>query len=136
VCDRICERVQAYRRSSEGTAPQAAKDQATTRLVRLIRDLRQRHKELQSLADAPSSDHEAARRKRECLKQRQACAFEINLVLAERGEMDLIAELEKLAAEKKIERLEAYLAAPGTTVAPAAGPPPAGVTRGPAAGRA
>jgi hypothetical protein len=74
----------------------------------LLDELRMHHEGYQQASENSSASEE----KRACREQRQSCVLWINVSLAEVGELDLINELEKLSFERRIKRLEEYLATP------------------------
>jgi hypothetical protein len=57
-----------------------------------------------------SEDPKRQLSKRDFREQRQACVLWINVLLAEVGEVDLVNELQKMSFERRIQRLEEYLA--------------------------
>jgi hypothetical protein len=110
LCERICERVHQHRHELEGAAPEAAQVDHRARLVELVRELRRRQDEFHEISAQDRTSPELAAAKRECLRSRQTCALQINVLLAEMGAVDLIEELRKLGVERRIEQLESYLA--------------------------
>jgi len=109
LSERICEKFQAYRARLENEARDLNGDR--DRLGMMVTELRRHHEGFQH-ASANDSDPAFAAQKRDCRQERQSCALWINVLLAEIGELDLIHELEKLSFDRRIERLEEYLASP------------------------
>jgi hypothetical protein len=62
-----------------------------------------------------SEDTKLAHEKRDYREQRQACMLWIQVLLAEVGEVDLVNELQKMSFERRIQRLEEYVAADSTS---------------------
>lgn len=108
LCERICDKVQQHRERLESGAADEAQFDHRGRLVELVKDLTRRHEAFETIAEEESAA--LAAEKRECRRGRQACALQVNVVLAEMGELDLVEEIKRLAFEKRIERLEQYLA--------------------------
>jgi hypothetical protein len=111
LCERICERVRLHRHQLEGAAPETAQVDHRARLVELLGELRRQQDEFHEISAQDRSTPELAAAKRECLRNRQTCALQINVLLAEMGEVGLIEELRKLGVERRIEQLERYLGA-------------------------
>ena len=109
LSERICEKFQAYRARLENEARDLNGER--DRLSLMLNELRRHHEGFQQ-ASANESDPALAAEKRDCRQQRQSCALWINVLLAEIGELELINELEKLSFDRRIERLEEYLASP------------------------
>jgi hypothetical protein len=118
LCERICERVRQHRHELEKAAPEAAQFDHRARLVELVRELRRRQDEFHAISAQDRTSPELAAAKRECLRSRQTCALQINVLLAEMGAVDLIEELRKLGVERRIEQLESYLDTAPTPVFP------------------
>lgn len=78
------------------------------RLSTLIEELARAHQEFLR-ADA-EEDRAAKRRARAC---RRARALEMNVLLAQLGEIDLIAELERSATDRRLERMRSYVESSG-----------------------
>jgi hypothetical protein len=110
LSERICEKFQAYRTRLENTPRDLSGER--DRLALMLTELRRHHEGFQYAAANEWSDPALATEKRDCRQQRQSCVLWINVLLAEVGELDLINELEKLSFDRRIERLEEYLASP------------------------
>jgi hypothetical protein len=107
LSERICEKFQAYRTELEGDSRDVAHAGQRARLSELLEDLRRQHEGFERAAD-----NESASEKREYRQQRQSCMLRINVLLAETGEIDLVVELQKLSFDRRIQRIEEYLASP------------------------
>ncbi len=106
LSERICEKFQAYKKRLENSSRDL--NDSRERLAMLLDELRMHHEGYQQASEKPSASED----KRACREQRQSCVLWINVLLAEIGELDLINELEKLSFERRIKRLEEYLATP------------------------
>jgi hypothetical protein len=73
-----------------------------------VAELRRHHEAFKRACEADHPDEAIAAQKRSSRCNRQACALEINLLLAEMGEVEMVEELEKLAFEQRLSRLEAH----------------------------
>lgn len=116
LSERICEKFQAYRAGLQSSPRDAADVGQRARLSVMIADLRRNHEGFQHASDHEWSNPELAAEKRDYRQQRQSCVLWINVLLAEVGELELVNELQKLSFERRIERLEEYLASPSTTI--------------------
>src|SRR6185295_10477938 len=105
LSERICEKFQAYKARLENGARDLKGDR--DRLALMVSELRRQHEAYQR-----ASSNEQAAEKKDCRQQRQSCTLWINVLLAEIGELDLVNEIEKLSFDRRIERLEEYLASP------------------------
>ncbi|MGH9929461.1 MAG: hypothetical protein ACREA9_09550, partial [Pyrinomonadaceae bacterium] len=110
LSERICEKFQAYRSRLETNPRDPADMGQCARLRLMVTELRRHHEGFQRASENEWSNPELSAEKRECRQQRQSCVLWINVLLAEVGELDLVAELEKLSFERRIQRLEQYLA--------------------------
>ena len=108
LSERICDKFQAYRTRLESSSRSVSGER--DRLALMLGELRMHHEAFQHASSNEWSNPALAAGKRDCRQQRQSCALWINILLAEIGELDLINELEKLSFERRIERLEKYLA--------------------------
>ena len=80
------------------------------RLSDLVATLRHQHEGFERASAEEWSNPTLATEKRKFRQNRQACVLQINVVLAEMGELDLVNEIQKLSFERRIQRLEEYLA--------------------------
>jgi hypothetical protein len=111
LSERICEKFQAYRTGLQSNRDVADAGQRA-RLAEMVAELQRQHEGYVEASDNPA----LAAEKRDYRNQRQACVLWINVLLAEVGELELINELQKLSFDKRIQRLEEYLASPPATL--------------------
>jgi hypothetical protein len=100
----IVARFKNYWRERTEAPREKLEDGARERLKRLVERLDRAHSEFQR-AEA-DEDRE---RKRRARSERRVRALEMNVLLAEIGEVDLVAELERSPTERKIERVRRYI---------------------------
>jgi hypothetical protein len=112
LSERICEKFQDYRARLENGARDLGASGGRDSLAPMLTDLKRFHQGFQYASDNEWSNPALAVAKRDYRQQRQSCVLSINVLLAEVGELDFINELEKLSFERRIERLEEYLASP------------------------
>jgi hypothetical protein len=121
---RICDEVQAHQRQSEGLSPDALKEARRARLVGLVPRLRRHHEAFKQACDEVNVDRKLAGTKRDARRKRRDCALEVEVLLAEMGEVALVRRIQALAFERRIEQLEEYAASlpasKGKSVAPQA----------------
>jgi hypothetical protein len=111
LCARICEKVQEHRHRLEKLQTSDTERKHRERLVKALADLRRLHDEFERYTTAEVSDAGYAAQKREARRARMSCALQLEVVLAELGELDLVEQMQKLAFVRRIEKLEEYLAA-------------------------
>ena len=116
LSERICEKFQAYRAELEGNSRDVADSGQRTRLAEMLADFRHQHDSFQRASDNEWSDPALASEKREYRQQRQSSLLQINVVLAEMGELELVNEIQKLSFERRIRRLDDFLASPPATM--------------------
>ena len=75
-----------------------------------MNELRQHQEELRRISGAARAASDSGASKRECIRLRQACSLQIEILLAEMGEVELVQEVRKLGIDPRIERLKDYLA--------------------------
>jgi hypothetical protein len=104
---KIVDKFQEYRRDAQTVAPDAAHSAERTKLIALVTELRK----LQEWYERASGDwsQDAAEEKKRLRSARTDTLMQINVVLAQLGEVELIHEIEKLPFERRIERVETYL---------------------------
>ena len=85
----------------------ASRSAERAKLATLISDLRAQQEGYERASSGWTED--AAEEKKRLRQARQDTLLQINVVLAQLGEVDLIHELEKLPFERRIERLNVYL---------------------------
>jgi DNA repair protein RadA len=106
LSERICAKFQAYRAGLEASNRDVKDVGQRGRMAEFVSELRRQHEGfVRASEDTGLSDQ-----KREFREQRQACMLWINVLLAEVGEVDLVNELQKMSFERRIQRLEEYLA--------------------------
>lgn len=132
LCDRIVERIQVHRKELERTQRASGQGERRERLRKLVADLRAKHEGFERAAAEEWADPSRAETKRECRQGRQMCALQIEVVLAEMGEVDLVEQIQKLPFGRRIERLVEYI---DHSAEPVAAGVLAGVGEAPPAGR-
>jgi hypothetical protein len=106
LSERICAKFQAYRAGLEASNRDVKDVGQRNRLTEFVAELKRQHEGFQRASD----DSNLAQEKRDFREQRQSCVLWINVLLAEVGEVDLVCELQKMSFERRIQRLEEYLA--------------------------
>jgi hypothetical protein len=109
LCERICNKFYQYREELEGTPRDVAQSGYRSRLRELVTALRHYHEGFERASADEWSNPALSTEKRKFRQNRQACVLQINVVLAEMGELDLVNEIQKLSFERRIQRLEEYL---------------------------
>jgi hypothetical protein len=112
LCERICEKVAAHRKQVENASSEI---DHRVQLVELVQQLRGLQEGFLLASNARRMTSELAAEKRRCLRGRQACNHQIDVLLAEMDELELVDELRKMAVYRRIERLEQYLAPVAST---------------------
>jgi hypothetical protein len=103
----IVERFQAYREQVKATVPDATRARERERIAELTARLRREHDEYERAADSWSRG--SVDQKKEMRKAREQTLLDIQVVLARLGEVDRLAQLERLPFEKKLAHLESFL---------------------------
>jgi hypothetical protein len=106
LSERICAKFQAYRAGLEASNRDVKDVGQRNRLAEFVSELKRQHEGFLRA----SEDSNLAQEKRDFREQRQSCVLWINVLLAEVGEVDLVCELQKMSFERRIQRLEEYLA--------------------------
>ena len=106
LSERICAKFQAYRAGLEASNRDVKDVGQRNRLGEFVAELKRQHEGFLRA----SEDSNLAQEKRDFREQRQSCVLWINVLLAEVGEVDLVCELQKMSFERRIQRLEEYLA--------------------------
>jgi hypothetical protein len=106
LSERICAKFQAYRAGLEASNRDVKDVGQRNRLAEFVAELKRQHEGFLRASEDSSLGHE----KRDFREQRQACVLWINVLLAEVGEVDLVCELQKMSFERRIQRLEEYMA--------------------------
>lgn len=109
LCERICNKFQQYREELEGTPRDVAQSGYRGRLVELVAELKRQHEGFERASADEWANPALANEKRKFRQNRQACVLQINVVLAEMGELDLVNEIQKLSFDRRIQRLEEYI---------------------------
>lgn len=109
LCERICNKFQEYREELEGTPRDVAQSGYRSRLVELVAELKRQHEGFERASADEWANPALANEKRKFRQNRQACVLQINVVLAEMGELDLVNEIQKLSFDRRIQRLEEHL---------------------------
>jgi hypothetical protein len=102
----IVERVQRYRREIASLSD-ATRTAERNHLAKLAAELRELHEQFESVSAAWSEDGHA--RKKQLRQARAVALLQVKVLLARLGEVDRLAQLERLPFERKIEHLEGYL---------------------------
>lgn len=119
LCEKICRKIGEHRDRLRETSPESAQIDRHGRLADLVRDLQKHHDRFQKIA--AEENPELAGEKREALRQRQSCVLQINVLLAEMGEVDLVERMKKLGLDKRIEHLTQFLSTTKSTAEEHAG---------------
>src|SRR5262245_29015143 len=106
LSERICAKFQAYRAGLEANSRDVKDVGQRGRLAEFVAELKRQHEGFVRASEETSLSNQ----KRDFREQRQACVLWINVLLAEVGELDLVNELQKMSFERRIQRLEEYLA--------------------------
>jgi hypothetical protein len=107
LAHRIVERFRAYRQQINTTAPDATRAAEREKIAVLASKLRKEHDGYERASE--SSDPDAAEIKRELRKARAQTLLDVQVLLARLGEVERLAEIERLPFEKKVTRLEEFL---------------------------
>jgi hypothetical protein len=110
LAERISNKFQEYRQSLEGPARNVDQSGFRSRLVEMIKDLKKLHEGFEYASANEWSDASLTLQKRKFRQERQDRALQINVLLAEMGETELVNELQKLSFERRIEKLEEFIA--------------------------
>jgi hypothetical protein len=106
LATRIVEKVQRYRQEI-ATLADATRNAERKQLARLAGELRDLHAQFESVESAWSDDGHA--KKKHLRHARTVALLQVKVLLARLGEVDRLAQLERLPFERKIEQLEGYL---------------------------
>lgn len=104
----ICEKFRMYRDVSELALDS---DLVVRRLESLVQDLRAAQFEHKKATLEEWYTHAPSRAKAKARRARQQCMWKINVALAELNELELVGELKDDIYDKRLERLEEFLAA-------------------------
>jgi hypothetical protein len=103
----IVQHVREYREQVKAIAPDASRTKEREQLAALTSRLRAEHDEYERVAQSWAAG--APERKKELRKAREQTVLDIQVILARLGEVDRLAQLERLPFEKKVTHLEAFL---------------------------
>jgi len=103
----IVERFKTYREQVQATVPDATRARDREHIAELTAKLRRVHDEYERAADSWSPG--ATDQKKEMRKAREQTLLDITVALARLGEVDRLAQLERLPFEKKLAHLESFL---------------------------
>ena len=108
----ICMEVQAYRERTEGASPEELRERGMTRLREKVPELVGHHLAFNEAKDAVDTTGKLAKIKRASREKRRELALEIDLLLAEIGEVEFVREIQSVAFSQRIKKLERYLQSP------------------------
>jgi hypothetical protein len=108
LCESMCNKVQQYRAEAEARARPVAQSGYRSRLVELVNELRDQM-DIERVKGEAGTDTPAVDARRRRLRRRQQCFLEINVTLAELGELGLINQLKKLSRKQRLQVLDEYL---------------------------
>jgi hypothetical protein len=108
VADAIHKRFVAFYRERAEHPVERAQQQVKQKLLGLVERLGKAHDDFQR---AEAEDDRAA--KRRARMDRRSHALEMNVLLAQLGELDLVSELERSPTERRIERVRTFVAQSG-----------------------
>lgn len=109
LCERIVERMQRHRKDLERSQKASGQGERRERLRKLVDELGAKHEGFERAAAEGWTDPARDEVKRECRQGRQLCALQIEVVLAEMGELDLVEQIQKLPFGRRIERLREFI---------------------------
>jgi hypothetical protein len=107
TAEAVFRRLQVYWRERTEEPLQKAQEQAKRKLQVLLDGLRSAHEEFQR---AEASEDRAS--KRRARNDRRSRCLEVNVLLAQLGEVDLVEDLERSPTEVKISRVREYIERP------------------------
>jgi hypothetical protein len=107
LAERIVERFKEYREEVVATRPDATRSREREQVATLARRLRQEHEEYERAATDWS--REGSARKKQLRRTREKTLLDIQVLLARLGEVDRLAELEKVPFEQKLTLLGKFL---------------------------
>jgi hypothetical protein len=110
VCEKILARFDAYRRRRAEGSPGEGPETALDRLASVVRDLQRTDEQFRGI-----DEYGDRRRRRELRGQRQALVHEVDITLAQLGEVELLEQLKRFPVDRKIQRIQRYLRQPRMT---------------------
>jgi len=109
LCERICARIQDYRRNMQHARERLPEGERRAHLSRLVEELRQRHEGYEAACSADWNDPAHEEEKRQHRAERQSCALQIEVLLADLGEVALVEQIQTLPYGARIEALERFV---------------------------
>jgi hypothetical protein len=109
LCEKICLKMRQYHEEAEHRASQPGQLGYRSRLVEIVTELR-KSSVGERRGNGPGTVKDSGVEKRERRKQRNGLLLEVNVTLAELGELDLIQKLEKVSFKRRIRLLDEHLA--------------------------
>ncbi len=109
LCERICQRMQAYRHQLARERDASGEGERREHLRRLVDDLRRKHKGYERASSEEWTDPQLAEQKRELREARQACALQIEVLLADLGEVELAERIQRLPMGLRLEALGQFV---------------------------
>jgi hypothetical protein len=107
TCEKILARFSEYRRRRAEASPGEDGTADRARLASVMQDLQRADEQFRDV------DEDTQRSRRRALRgERQALVREVDIVLAQLGELDLIEKLRRFPVERKIQRIQRYLRQP------------------------
>lgn len=113
LAERICEQFQQHQKENQTFAQESPQDVYKKRLKHLVEELKRQQFLFKKATLEDWYAKEESEQKKQRRRNRQQVMWQLNVVLAEQGSpvaMALLKELKKLVFERRIERLESYLA--------------------------
>jgi hypothetical protein len=107
LAERLVEQVERFKRAAAASASEASRDAQRQALDRLVLQLRDQNQAFETSRRGWSREDQE--NKRRVQRKREETLAQVNIVLAELGELPLIAQLEKLPFERKLSELERFL---------------------------
>ena len=111
LSERICERMQDYRERLETQSESGPEGERRNHLRALIAEFRRRHEEYERACSGAWDDLAAEDLKRRSRAARLNCSLEIDVLLADIGEVELAEQLAPLPFGARLEALERFVAA-------------------------
>jgi HPt (histidine-containing phosphotransfer) domain-containing protein len=108
LCVKICNEVQDYSKRAEQRASQTSQSGYHSRLDELVNKLRKRSNKGKTGVASGSSSHSSHQGRTRRLRRNQIL-LEVNVILAELGELDLIFQLQKASPKRQIQILNQLL---------------------------
>ena len=109
LCKGICDKIQRYKTESHSRPVDTALDSLFKALHKSANELGDQHEKYETLVTSGWNDPDFNEKKKKYRKKRQECSLQINVILAELGEVELVEKMEKLPFDKRIDFLNNYL---------------------------